>query len=697
MDGFVYPPLPAGTDAIRILSVQPGDFYDPIICTLTPATFDSKPRYIALSYTWGLSYQENALLPTTPLRGRSSKRLPELIGFESPYERTSSTKIAPPGTPSLLDPSTTALLPSARTVTPSTVSSVTINGQPFDVHHNLHLALLHMRSSTHSLTLWIDAICINQEDIQERNAQVAIISFIYLRATSVLAWIGAKEYKIQVDLFRSMAMDWKTGQSRHLAETLSGAGKAPRYSIEPDHDTFVQITKSTYWRRLWIIQEVCLPPSLIFLYGSKIWAYEDMRNWALLKAPADYIDSAPMIRLLDVRGSRHTENMSLETLIEAFAAQACTEARDRVFGLLGMAVDARPFSDPAASITQDTPQPPGPAQGSVFGSPQTRRGRLKVDYARPFYDIWADVVAFVFSRPGKTEQYRDANEAFGIEPMSLAARCSFLAFERRLSIVRTAGVIQRALGQQVEEQPGSPGRTQAPPIRAMGYLAGEILEIGPECASLGSSFQAYQDWLDCRERHYRNSAELERLRRIDGEYQKKITSFEERDLQRIREIRNPSIIAWRAASGRQPDTNDANYTAEYDSIWATGHGEKESNEPRRGAVICLGTNHLICVVPPTAKVGDVVVRFWGCDAAMVMRPAASLAQSAGLPYMLVGRADVAEVVDRKATPGRDSHAEQALSGEANHLGTERDARASGPVFVNLDLPTLQMITASIAT
>jgi hypothetical protein len=66
LESFPYPPLPAGVDAIRILTVEPGDFADPLVCTLTSVPFSSKPKYVALSYTWGPSYPDNAALPISP-------------------------------------------------------------------------------------------------------------------------------------------------------------------------------------------------------------------------------------------------------------------------------------------------------------------------------------------------------------------------------------------------------------------------------------------------------------------------------------------------------------------------------------------------------------------------------------------------------------------------------------------------------
>jgi Heterokaryon incompatibility protein (HET) len=37
---------------------------------------------------------------------------------------------------------------------------------------------------------WIDALCINQEDVSERNHQVRMIGKIYSQAQGIVAWLG---------------------------------------------------------------------------------------------------------------------------------------------------------------------------------------------------------------------------------------------------------------------------------------------------------------------------------------------------------------------------------------------------------------------------------------------------------------------------------------------------------------------------
>lgn len=55
---------------------------------------------------------------------------------------------------------------------------------------NLRTALLNLRDLQNSRILWIDAICINQEDLDERSVQVAIMGDIYRQARRTVIWLG---------------------------------------------------------------------------------------------------------------------------------------------------------------------------------------------------------------------------------------------------------------------------------------------------------------------------------------------------------------------------------------------------------------------------------------------------------------------------------------------------------------------------
>lgn len=125
----------------RLMSLSPGNYGDPIICTLSTMTimkpesgrgeeFESsgvKSTYEALSYTWG---------------------------------------------------------------DPSPVFTIQINGDRLPVAHNLFFALQYLRHETDPRDLWIDAICINQQDLKERSEQVVHMLQIYKNASRVIVSLG---------------------------------------------------------------------------------------------------------------------------------------------------------------------------------------------------------------------------------------------------------------------------------------------------------------------------------------------------------------------------------------------------------------------------------------------------------------------------------------------------------------------------
>ena len=67
-----------------------------------------------------------------------------------------------------------------------------LNGTPFSIKPNLQGALRELSKGKVERLLWVDAICINQADINERNEQVRMMSSIYRQATRVVIWMGPR-------------------------------------------------------------------------------------------------------------------------------------------------------------------------------------------------------------------------------------------------------------------------------------------------------------------------------------------------------------------------------------------------------------------------------------------------------------------------------------------------------------------------
>ena len=444
---FEYPPLTAAVDALRVLRLSPGELYEPLKCTLTPMTFSEKPKYVALSYTWRVPYPDMSDLSVLPNNADSVSHAP---GKSWRSANTSRPGSSPPYLPDVLTGQRNSI---SQTATAKNLSLI-LNNQSFSVGHNLYLALLHLRSPVYPIFMWVDAICINQADMEERNRQVSLMSFIYTRAIKVVAWLGTKHYRGVASLFRTMSLEWKAGQTQHFPATLAGR-RNMRSSSKPDQGTIVRIAESTYWRRLWIVQEACLPRLLLLVYGSDIWTYEEFQQWNFLPTHDQNLSRydvsvfAAMQRLLETRSMRHTDMMTLENLIELFAKNNCSELRDRVYGLLGCANDVHPFveQDAEAESLEHLISSVSTEKGELFARRQNI-GSLKVDYSDSLYQIWIRVIIFIFFQAGNVNG-RIQHQVDGKVQKQIAQ--DVLNEERRITIVRTAGIVQDALGQEIED------------------------------------------------------------------------------------------------------------------------------------------------------------------------------------------------------------------------------------------------------
>ncbi|KAI0145938.1 heterokaryon incompatibility protein-domain-containing protein [Hypoxylon sp. NC0597] len=642
MEDFPYPPLPLGEEAIRLLTIEPGKFDDKIICTLNPVDLNTMPIYAALSYTWDEPYPDRVKLPT------------EMSNPEGPTgESTGLCRQSSPDIQSIpeLTPEDYAM---DEIDGPGTII---VNSHQFSVKHNLFLALRHIRSSKSPFTIWVDAICINQNNTEERNIHVTLMSFIYKRAGMVVAWLGPrdyeKDYPARSDQLRMMRTAWEEGHSHRLAEYL----KHPK-SLHSQDVNFREASRSWYWTRLWIIQEACLASQLVFVYGSGLFTYDITKE--LCYRDMEYV--------LRYRKRRHSETMRLEWLVEAFKYFACSDARDRIYGILGLVHGVIPY----ARTNQD-------AQNEPLSNPLQHGGMLKVDYAQSLYGVWIDVVRYLSSR---------AN-GIGTSHILEVIKYRFTVLHKHLqslNIVAASGIVQEVLGEECEQQDFM--------ITAIGYLCGEILAVGP---SNPRSCRSHQEWLyyfESRAHHSENDIEI--LRETNEQYMSEILNLSDRQLSRIQGFINPRVIAWSPERTGTP-SSDPEYVAKYEKIWK-GAGDQQA-QPR----FCFCTGNHIALVPSATRPGDVIVRFWNCSTAIVMRPYRT-------SFMLIGRAGVVRVVGKVTTPKgpvvkdtlgdgaikakHDAHFLDGLSGAFSPTHRlPNPSSAPGAVCVNLDMSTLQLITA----
>jgi hypothetical protein len=73
---------------------------------------------------------------------------------------------------------------------PGNRRSISIDKHDLPITTNLHAALVSLRDRFLERVLWVDAICINQDDLKERGDQVQYMAEIYRRASRVIVWLG---------------------------------------------------------------------------------------------------------------------------------------------------------------------------------------------------------------------------------------------------------------------------------------------------------------------------------------------------------------------------------------------------------------------------------------------------------------------------------------------------------------------------
>jgi hypothetical protein len=193
--------------------------------------------------------------------------------------------------------------------------------------------------------LWVDAISINQENVLERNHQVQFMQRIFSSAKLVLVWIGSH------------------GPSVHIAVQEMTARKP----LHPDQKNLDHLTPTTmgalgtlfsqpYWTRMWIIQEFVVAKDMRFLYGDEHFSWNDFRCTMLYLDDSNVAIHCQAHKVTAVRNNHRYILMSsafsvyrtrklykslacfsIFELISAYHKQECSDPRDKVFALLGLA------------------------------------------------------------------------------------------------------------------------------------------------------------------------------------------------------------------------------------------------------------------------------------------------------------------------------------------------------------------------
>ncbi|KXL50262.1 hypothetical protein M433DRAFT_84197 [Acidomyces richmondensis BFW] len=299
---MIYSPLNDARKEIRLLKIKPSyDENTPISCEITVSSLEDEPSYSALSYCWG---PEN---PTT---------------------------------------------------------FVTINGSDVGIRPNLAAALRHLRYTGDAITtpIWIDALCINQQDINERNSQVAIMRSIYLSAQEIHIWLG-NSGNVSKQSLQVLAELAQHSLNDMLVPWIKQIGPLTLQKL----DQLAFLVPNPYWQRTWILQEASLVrPLFIHAHRERVmlstsdrnafhvmhrnlWQLEDALKpgfWAFKWTPsisrdaprAEIRKQSEYVRTIFSRLNLYTK-ITVRSIMDSlllFRRSLASDDRDKIYGLLGL-------------------------------------------------------------------------------------------------------------------------------------------------------------------------------------------------------------------------------------------------------------------------------------------------------------------------------------------------------------------------
>ena len=307
LEPFEYQPLPDARH-FRVLTLEPGNADSPLDCKLKLVSVENarQSEYEALSYAWG---NNDTLKPF-----------------------------------------------------------ISCHGKCLRLTSNLRSALCHIRSEKEVTNLWVDQICINQEDVVERSQQVSLMSSIYSNAKRVIIWLG------DADSTSHQAMTFVPvlyyNMCLHFESQGTGFFKNKPNDKQLDGTEFIfpgiesslwtalrQLLKREWFQRVWVAQEAIANSETIVCCGKDKIAWSILTNMLhlldtqthaaqLLTTAGQASDSISFLKTLRTFASGTSDPCSqdLLTVIKAFSEQLSTDPRDRVFAVLGFVQDFKGVS-----------------------------------------------------------------------------------------------------------------------------------------------------------------------------------------------------------------------------------------------------------------------------------------------------------------------------------------------------------------
>lgn len=164
------------------------------------------------------------------------------------------------------------------------------------VINNIYIALPRLITAAKARYLWIDGLCINQENDEEKAIQVPLMKDVYSLCCECLVWLGESTPGVEVviDTFPRFGRNQDLDDiSRSIKAWAMEGTKVLNQGITEFvlWEGFVDLFIQPWFQRVWTFQEAVLPPKVIFLTGSRRLAFRKVATLAIaLLEPVTSLD-----------------------------------------------------------------------------------------------------------------------------------------------------------------------------------------------------------------------------------------------------------------------------------------------------------------------------------------------------------------------------------------------------------------------
>jgi hypothetical protein len=252
---------------------------------------------------------------------------------------------------------------------------IDINGREKFVSTNLEAALRVLRLHKSPRVLWIDALCINQEEDSEKNRQIPLMGTIFASALQVVIWLGPG--------------DKESNNAMSIIESISSVAGADHIT-DRGWNALENLFSRAWFKRIWVVQEFKRARNPIFQCGHKsfewdttgaglrdLWTSGDSINRKHVKLLGEIgkvVSMASTRILLPTERNIGTRQAAghLVKVLRVYGACQATDPHDKIYGLLGLSDS---FSFPGCN-------PPA------------------IDYTKSIEDVYRDWARFLIESQG---------------------------------------------------------------------------------------------------------------------------------------------------------------------------------------------------------------------------------------------------------------------------------------------------------